>query len=222
MPAGLGSLSGTLRTLADSLRIGEDLIAAAAERSPNLPEWQPSRSDLSAWIGSLPESEKNALLLRVVEQGGHHLQAELRRRFRAERAPAPSQPTDQSASGRTVQDLLDAAEHRARIRRRAEAERQAQERARREREAAVARAKYLDGLVGREEELWQRVETLVEVKRAAEYDQAVQCLRDLRDLTTRGNGLGAFQARLAALRGRHTRKPSFLERLTRAGLSATP
>ncbi|MGH2460087.1 MAG: hypothetical protein ACRDIY_14625 [Chloroflexota bacterium] len=222
VPAGLAPLSGTLQTLAEFLRIDADLIAVAAERSAKIEETQPSRRDLAEWIAGLPGAEKDALLLRAAEQGGQHLQAELLRRFRVERGPAQSRPIDQGASARAVRDLLDAAQARAEARQRAEAELQARERARQEREAAIARAKYLDGMAGREEELWRRVETLVKVKRAAEYDQAVQYLRDLRDLAARANAISAFQARLAELRGRHTRQPSFLERLTRAGLPASP
>lgn len=135
-----------------------------------------------------------------------------------ERAPATGPASE---PGGTVRDLLDAAKDHAAVRRRAEAERRAQEHARQQREAAIARAKYLDGLAGREEELWRRVETLVEAKRATEYAQAAQYLQDLRDLAARADALGPFQARLATLRNQHTRKPGFLARMDRAGLTTT-
>jgi uncharacterized Zn finger protein len=94
----------------------------------------------------------------------------------------------------------------------------AQERARREREQAAARARHLDSLAGREPELWQRVDALIEMKRPAEYDQAVQLLQDLHDLGARSGQGTAFAARLSALRERHARKPSLLQRLDQAGL----
>lgn len=121
-------------------------------------------------------------------------------------------------AGRMVGELLSAAEARAEARRRAEAEREAKERARREREAAAARAVYLDGLAGQEEELWRRVESLIEVKRPKEYDQAVELLKDLRDLSARQQVSAALEARLADLRARHPKKPGLLSRLAAAGL----
>lgn len=117
-------------------------------------------------------------------------------------------------------ELIAAAEERAKARRRREAEQAAAERARREREAAAARAKYLDGLTGREAELWRQVEALVEMKRPKEYDQAVQLLLDLRDLGIRCQQTEEFAARLRRLREQTMRRPSFLERLDTAGLRA--
>jgi hypothetical protein len=86
-----------------------------------------------------------------------------------------------------------------------------------EREAAAARAKYLDGLVGREPALWIEVEDLVATKLPRSYDRAVEILVDLRDLAARRKG-GDFLLRLTALRQAHERKRSFLERLRKAGL----
>jgi hypothetical protein len=106
--------------------------------------------------------------------------------------------------------------------RRLAAERQAVEQARREREEAAARAKYLEGLQGREPEIWRRVEGLIDTKRPKDYDQAVIFLEDLRDLSVRLKREAEFAARIGALRQRHAMKVSFLERLNRAGLGAAP
>jgi hypothetical protein len=114
-----------------------------------------------------------------------------------------------------------AVEHAAR-RRRKEAERQARERAWDEREAALARAKYLDGLAGREEALWRRVEGLVEAKKAKEYDEAVRLLVNLRDLAARASAGSDFQERLGDLRERYAKRPAFLERLDNARLRDMP
>ena len=98
--------------------------------------------------------------------------------------------------------LLSAAAERSDAQRRQEAARQAAEHARREREAAVARAKYLDGLAGREEDLWRQVDALVEMKRAKEYDQAVQLLQDLHDFNALQVRFEAFASRLSAFQER--------------------
>jgi hypothetical protein len=76
-------------------------------------------------------------------------------------------------------------------------------------------------MAGREEELWRRIEELVEVKRAAEYDQAVRLVIDLRDLSARDQTRTAFDRRLNELRARHAKKPGLLRRLDEAGLTET-
>jgi hypothetical protein len=119
-----------------------------------------------------------------------------------------------------VGELLAAAERRTEERQRQEAEREAAEKARREREEAAARARYLDGLIGQESDLWRRVEALIDTKRQNDYDQAVDLLVDLRDLAVRSSGEAEFETHLRQLRQRHAAKPSLRARLDKAGLAA--
>ncbi|MBI2939348.1 MAG: hypothetical protein HYY04_02835 [Chloroflexi bacterium] len=217
---GLGRLSGSLQTFADFLRIDPDLIAVAAQRSEDLQEVPPLRRELERWIGDLPEAEKNGLVLRLAAGGEpvSLLQTEILRRFR--QATAAARPLAPSGAGarRTVAELMSAAEERADARRREEAEREARERARREREEAVARAAYLDDLAGREQAAWLQVEALIGKRQAAPYDEAVQLLKDLRDLSARKQTAPAFAARLSQLRAQHAKKSGFLSRIERAGV----
>jgi hypothetical protein len=215
VPAGLGTPSASLSALIEFLRIDEDLLAVTAEASADPPR-SPSPRDLERWVVALPAAEKDALLIRVAAGDDAHLRTEILRRFLAANAPQ----SKSGGGGRSVGSLLAAAEERAEARRRREAEREAAERARREHEAAVARAAHLDRLAGREEEIWRQVGTLVETKRPKEYDQAVQLLTDLRDLSVRREQVETFVARLGPLRERCAKRPSFLERLDRAGLIA--
>lgn len=215
VPPGLRRLSAPLKALTDFLRLDEDLLTAAAEWSPDLPD-APSRSDLDRWITELAVSEKDALLIRVAEGDEIRVRAEILQRFRQEH----SARIDPRAGGRTVAELLSAAEVRVEARRRQEATRKAAEDARRRQEQAAARAVYLAGLVGQQERLWQRVESLIETKRAKEYDQAVQLLRDLHDLSVRHERVDAFAARFGPLRERCASQRALLDRLARAGLRA--
>lgn len=128
--------------------------------------------------------------------------AELLQRFLKERAGKDAAAT----TGRTVGQLLRAAEAYTTERKRVEAERRAKEKARREREAAIAREKHLDSLVGREGKLWTEVDSLVATKQPKNYDQAA-----------RGK-CGDFGLRIGALRQAQAKKPSFIERLRKAGL----
>lgn len=98
-----------------------------------------------------------------------------------------------------------------------EAEEAAKERARREREAAVARAEHLDKFTGREPALWRQVEDLIATKHPKRYDEAVELLVDLQDLAARKDE-AAHRLQMEALRTRHARKPTLIDRLDKAGL----
>lgn len=213
VPPGLGQLSASLESLAEFLRIDGDLLHVAAEASPPLGDTGINRDEVRAWVNNLPAKEKDELITNLVVDTDHAQIAELLQRFLKERAG-----NDIAAiTGRTVGQLLQAAEAHTTERERIEAEERAKEKARREREAAIAREKHLDSLVGREGKLWTEVDGLVATKQPKNYDQAVTILVDLRDLAARGNG-GDFGLRIAALRQAQAKKPSFIDRLRKAGL----
>src|SRR5947208_441456 len=54
VPPGLGQLSAPLKSLAEFLRIENDLIDAAAEGSAPGSPAGPSKDELSAWIAAVP------------------------------------------------------------------------------------------------------------------------------------------------------------------------
>ncbi len=212
VPPGLRTLPEELEALARFLHLDEDLIAAAAQGSADLDVAGTSREAFARWIGSLAESEKDALLLRLPADGDAALQADLLQRFR--RATAP----DEAPAGRrTIRQLLATARQRAEERQRREAEHATREHARKQREAAAARSQHLDRLAGQEPAIRQQVEALIAGKRPTDYDQAVTLLEDLRDLAARAGQTAAFAAHVdEELRAEHARKPSFIQRLDRA------
>ena len=211
VPPGLGSLTASQRALADFLRLDADLLAVAAEASSSPPAVQDDPAALAAWIAALPAAEKDALLLRVAQDQAAQVRMELRRRFRG---PVP--PVE--GPRRTVAALLDAAAVRRQERERSAAAKRAEEEARRERERALARERRLDQLARDEETAWARVEALIATKRAVEYDQAVELLKDLEAVAHRADHIAAFSERFTRLRTQHLRKPSLIQRFDRAGL----
>lgn len=219
-PPDLKNLSGSLKSFADFLRIDPDLIAAAAEGTPGSNAGdRESEGKLGAWIGGLPEGEKTRLLARLAEGNDPHLRAELLNRFK--RANSGSQTEENSAEKRrTVAQLLTAAKRRTEAERRRVAERDEKERVRREREAAAARDKYLHALAAREADAWRKIDAWIGTKRPSDYDEAVRLLADLRELSVRTNRTNAFEERIRELRQLHSKKPSLLQRLDKAGLSA--
>ena len=83
----------------------------------------------------------------------------------------------------------------------------------------MAREQRLARLAGREEEAWRDVEALVEVKRAAEYTQAVGLLNDLDALAERAGNLPAFRRRVQDFCERHRGKTALMKRVDAAGLN---
>jgi hypothetical protein len=213
VPPGLDALSGPLSSLADFLRLDQDLLAAAAEASGKLAAQAPSEADLAQWVKGLPEADKDAILMRLLGGDEAYLRTELLRRFHGE----PGSPAG-AGGDRTVGQLLAAAEEQSAQRRRLAEQRAAAERARREQQAAAAREQRLRGLAAEGEQAWQRVTAMIDTKRPKEYDAAVALLGDLKALAERGGGTAAFTQRVRQLRAEHIRKPSLLDRLDRAQL----
>ncbi len=214
VPPGLGELSASLESLAEFLRLDGDLLHVVAEASQRLGDSGLDGEAVRAWVGKLATKDKDELITGLIVDADSALVTELRQRFLKERAAGGAGP---ATTGRTVGQLLRAAEAYTEERKRIEAEKRAKEKIRRDREAAVAREKHLDSLTGRESKLWAEVDTLVASKQPKSYDQALRLLVDLRDLDARGKS-GEFRLRIEALRQAHARKLSFIERLKKAGL----
>ena len=213
IPPGMAALNAPLRSLADFLRLDEDLIAVAAEASEEQKDSSPSPQELKRWVAVLPARERDALLVRLVLGDDVHLRTELLRRSHGESTDGP-----QHREPRTVAELRDAAAARRVERERLAAIERARKRARRERDAALARDKRLEELALHEEQAWGQVDASIETKKPAGYDSAVGLLSDLRAVSERKGRPEAFAKRFAQLREQHLKKSSLLDRFDRAGL----
>jgi hypothetical protein len=203
IPAGIGKLTASLKAVAEFLRIDADLLAVAAKRAPTAAA--PS-GDVAAWVASLPVAEKDAALLTLLRDDDPHLRAALLRRFRGSTQTQPG--------NRTAGELRSAAEARWKDRVRAEEERKRRAAEERERERAAKRARRLATLAAEGDRVWARVDAMIETKKPAEYDRAVDLLEDLHNVAEPAE----FARRVAELRSRHARKSSLLDRFDRAGL----
>ncbi|HUI06367.1 MAG TPA: hypothetical protein VL486_05125 [Verrucomicrobiae bacterium] len=209
VPPGLKDLSGSLQGLTDFLRIDRDLIAAAAEASPDRKAIGTSRKMIADQIAKLPAAEKDNLLIRLIDAEDAGLLWEWKQRILRNN---PDQPAG-NPNPRTVVELLARAETIRQARQRAEAQRQAREEAQREREQARRHTAHLDSLVGKEEDLWRKVEQLVATKQPKRYDEAVAILKDLRELAERQDADVDFTRKLNELCADHARKPTLIERI---------
>ncbi len=213
VPPGLATLTASQQALADFLRLDEDLLAIAAQTSPPLDEIADDPGQLAAWVTHLPHAEKNRLLLRVVDDHAVTVRMEILRRFRDEHTPNIPDP-----SRRTVADLLDGAARRRTDRERQATARRADQEARHEKARAPTREQRLDELARTEDAAWSRVDAMIDTRKPAEYDAAVTLLTDHHALAERDGHRHTFTQRSTALRQTHTRKPSLIERLNRAGI----
>jgi FtsZ-interacting cell division protein YlmF len=213
---GLGQLSASLESLAEFLRIDEDLVDVAAQASRPMVDVREKQEEIRKWVGKLPADEKDDVVTRLICGEDLSPATELLRRFMRQ-YDQENQGAAEEPRRRTVGELLQLAEEHAQERRQLAAKKAAEEQARREREAAILRAKHLDKIAGREPELWNEVGNLILTKQPKNYDSAVELLVDLRDLSARNGKTNGFQERLDAIRMAHARKPGFIERLRKAG-----
>jgi FtsZ-interacting cell division protein YlmF len=216
VPAGLGQLSASLSGFAGFLRIDTVLINAAAVASPPLIETEPRPGEMREWLAKLPATDKDDLLVRLMSGNDATLGSELVQRMKRERANSDG-PGRAVPERRTVAALLRAKEQAADERRRIAADKAAREKAERDRAAARARAMHLDQLAGKEPVLWKKVESLIATKQPKSYEQAMELLTDLRDLSAQKDELG-FRRHVEALRAAHGGKRTLIARLDKAGL----
>ncbi|EIC23861.1 hypothetical protein [Thiorhodovibrio frisius] len=216
VPPGLGELDATHRALAEFLRIPDDLIVAAAESSAPLQLREIGSAEIAGWVAERSDAEKDALLTELILDDSAHRLARLRQRIDRELNPVDA--GEASNVPRTVAELLDRAETLTRERQAREAAAQAAEQARRATEAAAARKRHLHSLRGHEEALWRKVDDLIGHRQAWAYKEAVDHLKDLRDLATADGSLDALTARIQRLREKHARKSTLISRFDEAGL----
>ena len=204
---GIGPLTGALKAFADFFGVNQHLLQAAAE-SPLYAHDELSAAEVRSVVAAIPDTEKTALLCRLVA-GDPHVAAEVRRKVR----DAAATGGDAATGHRTVAELRTRA---VEIRKQAEAAAAARREAERQRRAAAAEAERLARLVvvrQRGAAVWREVETEIEKRNAGGYDRALALLLDLRALAEEDGTLAAFSDRVRCLRDRHSRKLRFIERL---------
>lgn len=207
VPSGLSSLSVALVALASFLLIPRELLEVAARASP-APEAPAARTEMEAWVHALPASQKDALLVSLLNKAGPSLASdpELLRHLLA----AQSRDTAQAqAPRRTVGELL-----------RAGAELQQQRERREQERKAAARERELDALAARGSAAWEQVEQLFATRRPTDHAAGVRLLVDLRDAARAEGTEAEFLRRLSQLRERNARRAGLISRMDKEGLSA--
>ncbi|MDI7277293.1 MAG: hypothetical protein QME94_15055 [Anaerolineae bacterium] len=201
VPAGLKELDASLEAFARTfLELDPYLLEAAAAASDRL---QPAADEaLAAALARLPAEECRAYLLGVL-RSEPRVRSSLRKRLAGMAglgaAPGPGR--------RTVGQLLE------------EAERLRQEdRLRRQEAEEQRRRQELENLARRQDSLWLEVEGQIQRGQPYAYEKAAELLKRLREVAEYQGRLPDFQARVAELRSRYSRRPSLMACLNAAGL----
>ena len=206
---GIGPLTGALQAFADFFNINQDLVQAAAESPLHAAAGGLAPAAVDEVVSAIPETEKAALLCRLVA-GDPHVAAEVRLRVRGAMALAAG---ERQTVHRTVAVLRTRAVEIRKQLEAAAAERREAERQRRARAAEETRRARLVAVRRRRPAVWREVETEIEKRNASSYDRALDLLLDLRTLAREDDAVEAFTGRVRSLRDRHSRKLRFIERL---------
>jgi len=204
VPAGLGELTPALEALADFFEVDEDLIAAAAERAPPLPETAEADTELQQWIGRLSHDELRELVQRLLAPDAAGVRAETLARVRDE-LPATGWPLAEPA--RTLGEL------------RAAALQLQGRRERREQAAAkAARSRRLKAIAADPQGTILKVQELVKQRAVDSYEQAASELADLRDALGPERGPEETRAIARKLHRENSRLHFLTSALRRQGL----
>ncbi len=211
---GIGPVTGALEAFATFFNVDPDLVAAAAERSPDpLAGKQASSEAVRPIIAAMTDQDKINLLARLFD-GDAHVGGELRALVRRRLTSEADTPV---VAARTVGELRARANAIRHARERAEAEKATAERKRLEAEVERSRRVRLDAIARRGESVWREIEAEIERRNAAGYDKAAGLLHDLRGIAEDKGTTDDFVRRLGTIRRRHARKERFIERLAKLG-----
>jgi hypothetical protein len=198
VPPGFGELTAAQQSLAELLRLPEELLLASAQYSSSA---KPSvDDDFVAWVELLPQERRKDYLVRLArnEPGlSRLLVKELRELGRGEtNAPLPE--------GKRVTYATLVAESKG-IKDRRERERREQER--------QARLRHLQDVHDHLETYWQQVDQAASRGNASGYDEAVGLLVELREAANQFKETPQFQTRFRSWVQSHMRRPALLRRL---------
>lgn len=217
VPPGMGELTAAQQSLAEFLRIPDDLLTAVGEASPALKADHDSSARLAEWIAKLPTDQKNAFLLELIQDDPGAVRVKLLSQFRAGEL-STSKAEKGGSPRRSISHLLARANQLTRARIEEENRIKAEEAARKKAEAERRREEYLAALANTQEAAWKKVDSLIELRMAKSYAEIAIMLADLREVAVREKKLPAFERRFERLIQPHLKKTSFIARLREAGL----
>ncbi len=198
VPPGFGTLTAAQYSLAELLRVPQELLVAAARHSKTAAPT--TGDDFAAWVRLLPPDRQNDYLVRLAhnEPGlSRLLVRELRELGQDKTEAVPS--TGEHVTYATV--LVESKTIKAQL-----------EREKREQEQ-MARRRHLQEIHDHQDAYWQQVEQAVMRGTGTGYDEALRLLIELREAADQFKEPQQFQDYFRAWVPPHLRRPSFVKRL---------
>lgn len=197
VPPNLGQLSAPLQSFIEFVQMDPAWVATAAVDSP---QQAIAQTNLEDWLPALPQDEQQDFLRQLVRREPH-VDLQLIRRLKELASSAQAGPTTIPGQ-RRLSDLEKMVETVA-------TQRQQQE----QEAAQKKRIQQLKALAPREMELWEQVSKLIARKQTQTYDEAVDLLRDLRDLAEYQGRSPQFVQRFEQLKAANQKRSALIERL---------
>ena len=202
VPGQLKSLNGALRDFIDIFEIDEDAITVASAKSRSSSPG--NTEDYSSYIDRLSHEEKDAFLLRLLENEPL-LNVSLKKRLKNF---VPQDGDDNSEKPRTVGEISQAIKELK--------ERKRIEDSRKREEIRLTRLKKIEQ---QESHLWDTVELLIKEKKTKSYEEAIKLLQDLKELSVHKNQFDAFCKKIENIKQRYTRLPGLQSRIIASNLT---
>ncbi|TAJ14429.1 hypothetical protein DMA11_05290 [Marinilabiliaceae bacterium JC017] len=201
VPANLKALNGALLDFAQLFEINQDILAVAAATSPSREE--KSDDGYLNCLTHLSDTEKNEWLTRLLKNEPS-LPILLKRRLK-EFAGKKKEPV--LIKGRTIGQLFRAVQEMKENRR--------LEEKRKQEEKKLAK---LTKTGQQEEVLWTRVDRLISEKKTKSYEEAIEILKDLKELSIHRKQGNDFYSRVELIRKKYSRLSGLQWRIKEAGL----
>lgn len=202
VPKQLNELNDALQNFVEIFEIKKDYIKVAAENSPLNTIENPI--DLEIYIDQLSENEKVDFLNRILNEEPF-LNLKLKTRLKEFVDVNDSLPIEKPR--RTIFEIIQKAKE-------AKRERKYKENMERE-EKHLQRMRILEG---REVDIWIKVEQLIAEKNTKAYDEAVELLKELKDLSIFKNCFNDFCKEIEKIRIQNSRLSGLTNRISSAKL----
>ncbi len=198
VPLGFGTLTAAQYSLAELLRLPQELLVAAAHHSEA--SVSSAGDDFAAWVRLLSPERQQEYLVRLAhnEPGLSRLLVRELRELNQDKSKA------RPSTGEHVTYATLLAESKA-IKGQLEREKREQER--------LARQRHLQEIHDHQDNYWHQVDLAVERGTGSGYDEALQLLIELREAADQFKETQKFQDRFRAWVRPHLRRPAFVKRL---------
>lgn len=203
LPDGLNDLSPAQQVFVRYLEINKAIIAVASQNSPKIQK----KLHFEAYIEKLHLAEQHDYLTRL-SRGEKNLSALLNKRLQ-ELAYQESKPQKDAnnINRRTISALIESSKVW-----------QDNKKKKAQRKAKLARQREIEALAPKKNMIWDKIETLIEEKKATAYKNAIDHLKDLRDLAEYQGELKRFTSRLTDIKKAYSNRPALIRRMRDAKL----